>query len=198
MGCLLDVLNFYESSHIPLDRGLYLCYMKMHSSMNEISVVVPENLPSVLPFVYMRNNPHVSQYVEKFYTSDAHISRGNTFFREEWEWLRTLDTNQAGDIKPTPIQLAFQWSLVSAARILLEDLDVDPDHVPSHRLYRLQVVQVHSDVSFILVVPKVEDVCSAPTQSHTINATEEKRGCLSLSVPVFEMGTSSLPIVCSY
>uniref|UniRef100_A0A914VJC8 Uncharacterized protein n=1 Tax=Plectus sambesii TaxID=2011161 RepID=A0A914VJC8_9BILA len=32
-----------------------------------------------------------------------------------------------------------------------------------------------------------EDVCSAPTQSHTITATEEKRGCLSLSVPVFEM-----------
>lgn len=119
-------------------------------------------------------------------------------FREEWEWLRTLDTNQAGDIKPTPLQLAFQWSLVSAARILLEDLDVDPDHVPSHRLYRLQVVQVHSDVSFILVVPKVEDVCSAPTQSHTISATEEKRGCLSLSVPVFEMGTRFTSIILTH
>lgn len=70
---LLDILNFHEcvliavpcqivlhrSTYVPLDRGLYLCYVKMHSSMNDISVVVPENLPSVLPFVYVRDNPHV-------------------------------------------------------------------------------------------------------------------------------------------
>ena len=58
---LVDILNFHESTYIPLDRGLYLCYVKLHSSMNDISVVVPENLPSVLPFVFVRDNPHVSR-----------------------------------------------------------------------------------------------------------------------------------------
>jgi hypothetical protein len=61
---LLDILNFHESTYVPLDRGLYLCYVKLHSSMNDISVVVPENLPSVLPFVFVRDNPHVSRCVE--------------------------------------------------------------------------------------------------------------------------------------
>lgn len=58
---LQDYLNFHESACVPLDRGLYLGYVKLHSTMNQISIVVPENLPSVLPFVYIRENSHVSK-----------------------------------------------------------------------------------------------------------------------------------------
>lgn len=61
MAKVLDQLNFYESSSIPLDKGLYLGYVKMQSTVSQISVLVPENLPSVLPFVYIRENPHVSK-----------------------------------------------------------------------------------------------------------------------------------------
>lgn len=78
----LSIMNFYESCQIPLKRyailiemgkittcrGLYLCYMKLHSTMNAIRVVVPDNLPSMLPFVHVRDNPHVT--------------------KEEWEWVK--------------------------------------------------------------------------------------------------------------
>ncbi len=78
--------------------------------------------------------------------------------------------------------------------------------IPCHRLYRAEVVQVHGDVSFILLVPPTADVCSAPCSRASIcgreffeqstSRLEEARpakqtlpnGCQSLSIPVFEMG----------
>lgn len=85
----VNILNFFESSQIPLKRygyqvsndkmvtngnfrGLYLCYMKLHSSLNTIRVVVPDNLPSMLPFVHVRDNPHVT--------------------KEEWQWVKVCLT----------------------------------------------------------------------------------------------------------
>jgi hypothetical protein len=47
---LLGLLNFFESSLIPLQPGLYLSYLRLHSSLNSIHVLVPENLTSALPF----------------------------------------------------------------------------------------------------------------------------------------------------
>lgn len=45
--------------------------------------------------------------------------------------------------------------LCSAATALLQDLDVDPDLVPGHRLYRAEILQPHPDVSIILVTLKI-------------------------------------------
>lgn len=70
--------------------------------------------------------------------------------------------------------------------MLLSDLEVDPDDIPFHRIYRLEVVEIHSDVSFILMVPGHSDVCTAPGQQKIMS--EEKRGCLALPIPMFEIG----------
>uniref|UniRef100_A0AC34F365 Ras-associating domain-containing protein n=1 Tax=Panagrolaimus sp. ES5 TaxID=591445 RepID=A0AC34F365_9BILA len=56
---MVPVLNFFESSQIPLDRGLYLGYLKMQSSLNTIRVTVPDNMPSALPYVTIRSTPHI-------------------------------------------------------------------------------------------------------------------------------------------
>lgn len=93
--------------------------------------------------------------------------------------------NQVDDAKPTSSQLSFHWALSSAAKILLSDLEVLDDDLPSHRIYRLEVVEIHPDVSFILLVPRHADVCSAPGQQRVIS--EEKRGCFALPVPMFEV-----------
>ena len=42
-------------------------------------------------------------------------------FREEWEWLRRLSTNEV-NAPPTPTQTAFHNSLVSACKKLLDNL----------------------------------------------------------------------------
>lgn len=126
---VVNILNFFESAQIPLERGLYLCYMRLQSSLNTIRVTVPDNLPSVLPFVSVRQNPHVS--------------------REEWEWLRVVEKD--GSARPSSAQYLFHMQMSRALNTLLHDLELDNDLVQSHRLYRFQVLQLHSDVSFILV-----------------------------------------------
>ncbi|GMT07709.1 hypothetical protein PENTCL1PPCAC_29883, partial [Pristionchus entomophagus] len=162
----VPIMNFFESSQIPLQKGLYVSYLKMHSSLNSIRLVVPDNLPSVLPYVAVRQNPHVT--------------------KDEWDWILAIDHNQ--DLRPTPTQRMFHRQLSKAINNLLHDLDVDPDLVPGHRMLTSEILRLSKDVSMILILPKPEDVCSAPTgSSHAADVFEQRRGCTSISVSVFEM-----------
>ncbi|VDK30402.1 unnamed protein product, partial [Gongylonema pulchrum] len=103
--------------------------------------------------------------------------------KEEWEWLRSVDINTCSP--PTPVQFVFHAALVGAASRLLHDLDIDTDLIPSQRLYRLQVFQLQFDVSFIILLPKIEDVCSAPSYS-PLKSLPVQQGCLILPLQVFE------------
>ncbi|GMR61802.1 hypothetical protein PMAYCL1PPCAC_31997 [Pristionchus mayeri] len=162
----VPIMNFFESSQIPLQKGLYVAYLKMHSSLNSIRLVVPDNLPSVLPYVSVRQNPHVT--------------------KDEWEWIQAIDHNE--DLRPTPNQRMFHRQLSKAINSLLHDLDVDPDLVPGHRMFTSDILRLNKNVSIILILPKPEDVCSAPTgSSHASDMFEQRRGCTSISVSVFEM-----------
>ncbi|PAV70159.1 hypothetical protein WR25_12789 isoform B [Diploscapter pachys] len=162
----VNILNFFESSQIPLKRGLYLCYMKLHSSLNTIRVVVPDNLPSMLPFVHVRDNPHVT--------------------KEEWQWVKSTDINEP--FEPTPAQCELHRQLSTATQTLLHDLDIDSDLVPGHRLHHAEIIEPSPDVSIILLLPRAEEVCSAPTGCMvSTDCSEQRRGCSSIPIPVFEM-----------
>ena len=64
---------FHQVSQIGLQRGLYLCYVQARSSLEEgMQVIVSHTSPSILPYIKMRDNPHV--------TSD------------EWRWILQLAT----------------------------------------------------------------------------------------------------------
>jgi len=110
-------------------------------------------------------------------------------FREEWEWLRQL-AHREGAERASSTQLAFHVSVQSAARVLLTDLDIDPSLIGDHRLYTAEVIEVHLDVSFLLLVPSVNDVCSAPGQSFE---TDERRACFTVPLNVFEMSACTRP-----
>lgn len=67
-------------SNTKLPGGLYLGYLKVKSSMDLIRVFVPERTPNVLPHSKIRDNQHVSGYIQiigilsvdiKFYTVDV-------------------------------------------------------------------------------------------------------------------------------
>ena len=52
---------FHQVSQIGLQRGLYLCYVQAKSSLDEgMQVIVSNTSPSILPYVKMRGNPHVT------------------------------------------------------------------------------------------------------------------------------------------
>ncbi len=96
--------------------------------------------------------------------------------------MRRLSTNEVTSA-PTPAQSAFQNSLVGACRKLLENLGLSEDDAVTHRVYDMEVIELSEDVSFLLLLPPVENVCSVP--GHTEEITENP-SYLTLPVQVFE------------
>uniref|UniRef100_A0A0N5AB76 Fibronectin type-III domain-containing protein n=1 Tax=Syphacia muris TaxID=451379 RepID=A0A0N5AB76_9BILA len=163
-----ELIKFHRDCRMRLQRGLYLCYVQLHSSLDSISAVVAKSLPSMLPFVYIRDDPHVSE--------------------EEWEWIQELEegTRQT----PTANQLIFVKKLAKACCNIMELLNIDPIQMSIYRIYRLQVVEIDTNVSLILLVPNITQVCSTPKCStNNIELEESKRSCLSILFPIFELST---------
>ncbi|XP_014667903.1 PREDICTED: ankyrin repeat and fibronectin type-III domain-containing protein 1-like [Priapulus caudatus] len=174
---LPEKVNYHRACHQVLDRGLYLGYLKLRSSVDLLRVLVRENTPNVLPHVKIRTNPHVS--------------------RVEWEWLQNLDANQVKG-PPTAVQQRFQELIKDATVQLLEELGVTEDQAVSHRLYDVEVVELSHDVTFLLLLPPMEEVCSVPGQSDHL---AHREGFLSLPVQIFEMihmCTYQKPFICRY
>ena len=60
MASIQEQINYHQVSSLKLNRGLYLAYLKMQSSVDLIQVVVPTKSPNMLPHCKVRDNPHVS------------------------------------------------------------------------------------------------------------------------------------------
>uniref|UniRef100_A0A8C6ST33 Fibronectin type-III domain-containing protein n=1 Tax=Neogobius melanostomus TaxID=47308 RepID=A0A8C6ST33_9GOBI len=69
---LHEKLVFHRRSRKVLSPGLYLGYLKLCTSMEQIRVLVPQKLPNVLCHTKIRDNCNVS--------------------REEWQWLQALSS----------------------------------------------------------------------------------------------------------
>ena len=67
------------------------------------------------------------------------------------------------------------------------------DAAVTHRVYDMEVIELSEEVSFLLLLPPVENVCSVP--GHTEEITENPN-YLTLPVQVFEM--SKLIYVCGW
>ena len=62
--------------------------------------------------------------------------------------------------------------------------DLDEDEAVSHRIYDLEVIELSPEISFLILVPPAEGVCSVPGHSDKL---DNKPELLSLPVQVFEM-----------
>ena len=49
---------------MPLPKGLYLGYLKLQSTMEQMYIMVPQAVPNVLPHVKVRDCPNVTRLVE--------------------------------------------------------------------------------------------------------------------------------------
>lgn len=126
--------------------------------------MVQENCPNVLPHVKIRDNPNVS--------------------REEWQWLQTLDSLKEGIQEPSKTAHEFQALVAKAAESLMEKVGISKEASQLHRIYDREVVELDENVSFIIVFPPPEEVCSAPGQQDSLSS---QKNYISLSVQTFEM-----------
>lgn len=58
---LQDILSYHKRSHQRLSPGLYLGYLKLCSSVDQIKVLVTQKLPNILCHVKIRENNNVSK-----------------------------------------------------------------------------------------------------------------------------------------
>ncbi|KAK6479654.1 ankyrin repeat and fibronectin type-III domain-containing protein 1-like isoform X1 [Huso huso] len=162
-----DVLSYQRRSQHRLSPGLYLGYLKLCSSVDQIKVLVPQKLPNVLCHSKIRDNCNVS--------------------RDEWEWLQKLSGPayvESTDQTPACHTQLFFYELQMAVKALLKQINL-PLHQARHlRLYTQEVLELGHNVSFLLLLPASDDVCTAPGQS---NPYTPLSGFLNLPLQMFEL-----------
>lgn len=183
-----EQINYYQASNQKLSRGLYLGYLKMHSSFDTIQVVVPVKTPNVLPHVRIRENSHISA--------------------EEWNIIKSKDSNnikiplcfESLGANPTQAQQNFLESLKLAIIRLFKLLNISSEAALLHRLYDVEVIDLTSEISFLIICPSAENAipCGMPGQSDILLKRSELM-CLPLIVhEMIHLKTYQINIIQKY
>lgn len=167
LSSIQDQISYHQSSSIKLAKGLYIGYLKMQSSVDQIQIVVPTKTPNVLPHCKIRDNPHISA--------------------EEWDFLRPNKAKSSYEMaqnEPTDVQELFLEALIHAAHRIFKYMEISPEHAFAHRLYNFEVMELSPEVSFLIVCPPAELSCAVPGQREILL---QRGDLLSLPIQVFEM-----------
>ncbi|EHB11119.1 Ankyrin repeat and fibronectin type-III domain-containing protein 1 [Heterocephalus glaber] len=163
-----DILSYHKRSHQRLSPGLYLGYLKLCSSVDQIKVLVTQKLPNILCHVKIRENNNIS--------------------KEEWEWIQKLSGSESMEsvdhTSDCPMQLFF-YELQMAVKALLKQINIPLHQARNFRLYTQEVLEMGHNVSFLLLLPASDDVCTAPGQN---NPYTPHSGFLNLPLQMFELG----------
>ncbi|KAK7122443.1 hypothetical protein R3I94_019532 [Phoxinus phoxinus] len=159
-----DILAYQRRSQHRLSSGLYLGYLKLSSSVDQIKVLVPQRMPNMLCHTKIRDNWNVS--------------------RDEWEWLQSLSGPVEVERADQATDCLLFSELQTAIKSLLHHINL-PLHQAKHfRLYTHEVLELGHNVSFLLLLPASDDVCSAPGQT---NPYTPHSGFLNLPLQMFEL-----------
>ncbi|CAL8302668.1 unnamed protein product [Lota lota] len=179
-----DILSYQRRSAHRLSPGLYLGYLKLSSSVDQIKVLVSQRSPNMLCHVRVRDNANVS--------------------RDEWDWLQNLSVTEEAEkeertqgegqgaeaedevVRPridghTPL---LYYELQTALKSLLKVINLPLLQAKHFRVYSQEVLELGHGVSFLLLLPSSDDVCTAPGQA---NAYTPHSGFLHLPLQMFEL-----------
>ncbi|KAL7727175.1 hypothetical protein ACLKA6_013924 [Drosophila palustris] len=172
-----DQLYYQQAALQRLEPGLYLGYLKMQCSMDQIQVVVPVKSPNVLPHCKVRENSHIT------------AEEWQALHRSEADPLRLpLDFSAPGDgngnCPATEVQRLFLYDLSNAMQRLFASMNIKATEATTHRLYDVEVIEHSRDISFLIVCPSVESSVAVPGQSELLLQRDD---LVSLSIQAFEM-----------
>jgi len=161
---LQDQVTYQRRSKLPISRGLYLGYLKLRTTVDALSIVVPENHPNMLPHVKIRDIPSVT--------------------KEDWLWIHSLGSGLEQKLESTPSGVAFESKLKAAAQKLFSNLGIDDEYANCHRIYDKEVIELNENVLIILILPPVDDMCTIPGQSDLFHALSSY---MSIPIQTFEL-----------
>ncbi|KAG4078322.1 hypothetical protein HA402_013032 [Bradysia odoriphaga] len=161
LASIPNQIEFLESGCSKLAKGLYVGYLQMHCSMEQMHIVIPTKTPNVLPHQKIRDNPHVCA--------------------EEWEALQdTFNQNQR-----TEMQRKFVGAISSAAWKLFKYMGKSTESILKHKLYNMALIKLSHDVSFLIVCPPIETSCSLVAGQREMMF--QRPDLVSVPTPAFEM-----------
>ncbi|XP_016107796.1 ankyrin repeat and fibronectin type-III domain-containing protein 1-like [Sinocyclocheilus grahami] len=103
---------------------------------------------------------------------------------DEWEWLQSLSGPVEVETADQATDCLLFSELQTAIKGLLHQINL-PLHQAKHfRLYTHEVLELGHNVSFLLLLPASDDVCSAPGQT---NPYTPHSGFLNLPLQMFEL-----------
>lgn len=112
------------------------------------------------------------------------------FSREEWEFLKGQKSSSltfgpaSSESSPTDCQKLFLKDVSAAARRIFKLMDILPDESQSYRLYDVEVIELNTDVSFLIICPPAESSCAVSCQKELLLQRED---LISISVQTFEV-----------
>lgn len=56
------MIEYDRSCDKKINKGLYIAYLKVQSSMDLVKVMVSNQKPNILPCYKIRDNPNISKY----------------------------------------------------------------------------------------------------------------------------------------
>ena len=161
------MISYHKACNNPLPRGLYLGFVKLKTSVEMMSIVVPQHSPNVMPHIKIRENPHIS--------------------KQEWICLKECNNPNELLISSDSFQLKFLQMIKKSSNILLNSMKIDDNEISGHRIYDIEVIELSPDVSFILLLPPVENVCSIFSQTDEMSSN---LNLIYLPLRTFEMSES--------
>lgn len=162
-----EQINYHQASTVRLAKGLYLGYLKMQSSVDQIQIVVPAKTPNILPHYKIRDNCHISA--------------------EEWKFLKRNKVASGFNVnenKPSGGQELFIDALTYAAHRLFKYMNIPMEDALTHRLYDFEVVELSAEVSFLVLCPRADASCAVPGHREILL---QRGDLLSISIQAFEM-----------
>ncbi|XP_013125603.1 ankyrin repeat and fibronectin type-III domain-containing protein 1 isoform X2 [Oreochromis niloticus] len=150
---LKEKLSFHRHSLQWAQPGLYVGILKLCSSVEQIRVLVPLRLPSLLCHTRVRHNAHVT--------------------REEWTWLQShvytaanggvqslLDAEDESTMESSSME-EFVRSLRAAVTHLLTKLNIPLYRAYQYGVYTRELLQFGDNLSMLLLLPPSEDFSSS-------------------------------------
>ncbi|KAL7873894.1 hypothetical protein SRHO_G00048640, partial [Serrasalmus rhombeus] len=106
---------------------------------------------------------------------------------EEWQWLQSVcsleDTAKVcADEQSAPHRLLLE--LRNAAKELLGRINIPNNQAQDFRVYVHEVIELGESVSFLLLLPPCEEVCTPPGQN---NPYSPRSGFFTLPLQIFEL-----------
>ncbi|XP_023175628.2 uncharacterized protein LOC111602668 isoform X5 [Drosophila hydei] len=175
-----EQLHYQQAALQRLDPGLYLGYLKMQCSMDQIQVVVPVKTPNVLPHCKVRENSHIT--AEEWQV--LHRIKDSKSIRLPLDFSVPSDNNGNDNGQANEVQCLFLHDLSTAMHKLFDGMSIKPTEAATHRLYDVEVIEHSRDISFLIVCPSVEASCAVPGQSELLL---QRNDFVSLSIQAFEM-----------